>query len=266
MNSPEESRKLEAAWTSFLEGRDPLLRFGRSVFRLLPSPPRCKLCHAPFKGAAAPLMRLIGKAPWKRNPRICRFCASWLVRKGSGGAEVEVAIVFADVRGSTTLAEQMPAREYGALIHRFFRAATDVFVRQDAIIDQLIGDAVVGLLLPGFAGTDYIDKAIETGHDLLDATGHGSATQPWLPIGVGVHPGKAYIGAVGAEGGFTDFTALGDTVNTAARLSSAAQQGELLVAESTSAQLHREFPKRDPRTIELKGKKDLLPVVALRAS
>ena len=56
------------AWERFLSGTDPLLRLGRSLFRYLPSPPRCKLCLAPFAGPGRPLMRLIGKTPWERNP------------------------------------------------------------------------------------------------------------------------------------------------------------------------------------------------------
>jgi len=74
-------------WRGLLEGSDPMLRFGRSVFRLLPSPPRCKLCYAPFSGPGAPLMRLLGKQPWSRNPQICRFCVNWLERRGPGGVE-----------------------------------------------------------------------------------------------------------------------------------------------------------------------------------
>jgi adenylate cyclase len=97
-------------WARFLDATDPALRRGRSIFRRLPSPPRCKLCFAPFAGIGRPLMALLGKVPWERNPKVCRSCASWLERKGRGGAEVAATLLFADVRGSTSLARRCPRR------------------------------------------------------------------------------------------------------------------------------------------------------------
>jgi adenylate cyclase len=247
------------AWRRFLTGTDPLLRFGRSLFRYLPSPPRCKLCLAPFAGMGRPLMVLIGKTPWERNPRMCRFCAAWMRRKGPGGAEVEATIVFADVRGSTALAEKMSPAEYAALIGRYFEAATNAFVEGGAIIDQLVGDAAVGLFLPGYAGPQHVRAGLEAASALLVATGHQQ--EPWLPIGVGVHSGLTFIGAVGAGESFTDVTALGDPVNTAARLASAARAGEVLVSDGACRQAGLAVDGLERRSLELKGKAG--PVVAV---
>ena len=209
-------------------------------------------------------MRRLGKSPWERNPRFCRLCMDWLRKMGAGGAEVELGLVFADVRGSTTLASQMSPREYGQLINRFFTVATQVFVRHDAIIDQLVGDEVIGLFLPGYAGPTYLQRAIEASRALLQGTGHGSKDGPWLPLGVGVHTGVAYVGAVGSEESFTDFTALGDPVITASRLASAAQAGEILVSQHAQVQAKLDVSGNEWRTLTLKGKTEAVRAVAIR--
>ena len=209
-------------------------------------------------------MKLIGKRPWERNPAVCCPCSRWLRKKGEGGAEVELSLVFADVRGSTSLAEKMTPKEYGRLINRFFTAATDVLVRCGGIIDQLVGDEVIGLFLPGYAGQDHTRRAIEAGCMLLEATGHGGGGDPWLPVGIGVHRGIAFVGSVGSAGAFTDFTALGDAVNTTARLASAARPGEVLVSEVACRHGGLDPAQLERRLLELKGKSEAVAVVALR--
>ncbi len=199
-------------------------------------------------------MRLIGKGPWERNPRVCKFCGNWgLAKMGRGGAEVELTLLFADVRGSTTLAASMTPSEYAGVINRFFRVGTDVFVRYGAILDQLVGDEVIGLFLPGYAGADYSRKAIEAACALLVATGHGPGRDPWIPVGVGVHTGLTFVGSVGSKDAFIDFTAIGDSVNTTARLASAAAAGEILVSEASSGAASLDVAELEERCLELKG-------------
>jgi len=70
------------------------------VFRYLPSAPRCKLCHNPFGGIGGKIVGLMGFAPSRKNPKLCNHCFD---RVPSGGAEVDIAVLFADVRGSTEL-------------------------------------------------------------------------------------------------------------------------------------------------------------------
>lgn len=101
-----------------------------------------------------------------------------------GGAEIELALLFADVGGSTALGEQMTPLAFSQLINRFYNAATDVLVSSDALIDKFVGDEVIALYLPGFAGPEYTRRAIEAAHDLLKATGYMSRGRPgsrWGP-------------------------------------------------------------------------------------
>jgi adenylate cyclase len=82
--------------------------------------------------------------------------------------------MFADVRGSTTLAEQMSAEEFSQLMARFYGAAAEVVDRRNGIVDKFVGDQAMALFIPGFAGADHASDAIEAAHELLVATGHGN--------------------------------------------------------------------------------------------
>ena len=85
--------------------------------------PRCKLCAAPFAGVGAPVMRLIGKRPSDRNPTMCASCFTFLSQH-HGGAEVDCTLLFADIRGSTGMAERISATSFRDLIDRFYGVAT----------------------------------------------------------------------------------------------------------------------------------------------
>lgn len=207
-------------------------------------------------------MHLMGRDPSRYNPRYCEQCDRF---EHPGGAEVVLSMLFADVRGSTTLAEQMSAFEFSQLISRFYAVGTDVLIKTDALVDRLIGDEVVGLYIPGIAGKEHSRRAIEGAKLLLEATGHGKKGKPWLPVGIGVHTGPAYVGVIGGtEGSVQDFTALGDHVNVTARLASSAAAGEILISDAAydAAGLHLE--KIEHRQVDLKGKSEPASVRVLR--
>jgi adenylate cyclase len=226
----------------------------RQFFRLLPGEVRCKFCYAPFQGIGARIVWVMyQKRPSNMNPRLCTTCEEF-ARKNPGGAEIELSLLFADVRGSTTLAEGMNATEYGELINRFYKTSTEVLAKSDALIDKIIGDQASGMFVPGFAGEDHAHRAVEAGKQILELTGHSRTDDPWIPLGVGVHTGTAFVGALGGDNSVTDITVLGDVANTAARLSSSAGIGEILI--SKEAYQHAGYNSNDleQRVLELKGK------------
>src|SRR5436305_802108 len=171
-------------WRAVLEGRDPKLRRFRRILRLLPSPPRCKFCNAPFHGPGAPLMHLLHKDPWARNPTFCADCFARLQRM-YGGAEIELTLLFADIRGSTTLGESMSTRDFSALLNRFYAIATERLVDEMAVVDKFVGDEVIGLFIPGFAGPTHARRAIETARSILRALDHAGQDGRPLPVGAG---------------------------------------------------------------------------------
>jgi adenylate cyclase len=254
-------RLSEADWRRKLDGSDQGVRPKRRFWRSLPTGPRCKMCLRPFAGPGGAVMRMINLGPWEKNPRYCRGCYQD-IDSDHGGAEVELSMLFADVRGSTRLAEQMSPHDFSDLLNRFYEVAAEVLVEREAIVDKFVGDEVVGLFVPGMAGLDHAAKAVDAAVALLDATGHGSPESPWIPVGAGVHTGVAFVGSVGDKG-VSDFTALGDAVNTAARLASAAGEGEVLVtlAAADSAGI---VERPEQRRLEVRGRSEPVDVVILR--
>lgn len=143
--------------------------------------------------------RALGFRPWDRNPSFCGKCIGKMAARGVGGAEIEISMLFADIRGSTKLAETMTASEFAKLLDRFYSSATDVLLREDAMVDKFVGDEVMALFIPAFAGGRHAEHAISAAAHLLSATGHGEGGGPWVPVGAGVHTRMAYVGAVGSE-------------------------------------------------------------------
>jgi adenylate cyclase len=161
-------------------------------------------------------------------------------------------VLFADVRGSTGLGERVGASEFAKLLNRFYATATDVILRHDGLIDKLIGDEAMALFIPGVAGPDYRRRALAAGRDLLRAVGYGTAAGPWIPLGVGLNAGQAYVGNVGTA--VVDFTALGDTVNVAARLQASAAEGQLVVSADLLEDLEEELPEGERREFDARGR------------
>jgi adenylate cyclase len=236
------------------------IQFGRRLFRRLPSQPRCKLCAAPFHGLFGPVMRMVGKRPWPANPNYCGSCFTQLVKHRSG-AEIECTLLFADVRGSTALAEAMSPNEFRTRMDEFFQKAYTILVAHDGIVDKFVGDEVIGIFIPGLTGQRHAERAISAGRALLSATGDRSNGRD-MPIGVGINTGVAYVGAMGA-GDRVDFTAMGDPVNVAARLASAAGSGELLVSVAAAEAAGIGAAQAEHRSLEVKGKSEPIEVLVL---
>ncbi len=228
----------------------------KPVYRALPSDPRCQICYIPFEGIGGFISRrLLNVKPSALNPHMCDVCERFAERF-PGGAEVEVTILFADIRGSTPLAEQMETREFSDLIHRFYLAGTKALYSNNALIEKFVGDGLAAFFAPAFAGPNHAQTAINAGRDILHATGHGGGKTPWVPVGIGVNTGVAYIGSMKMEGGRTDITILGDVVNTTARLSSEAATGELLVGDTTMEMAGLSKDAHENRKLFLKGKQE----------
>ena len=251
----------EEEWYKMLTEGEPIPRRLYHLHGLLPSDPRCKMCGSPFKGWGGYIMHLLGRDQSRYNPHFCVKCEVW---EHPGGAEVNLTMLFADVRGSTTLAEKMSVREFSQLINRFYKVATHVLIQTDALVDRLMGDEAIGLYIPGFAGPEHPRKAIEAAQELLHLTGHRDSKGPWLPVGIGVHTGPAFVGIVGGEESPADFTALGDNVNITARLASSAGAGEILISEAAYSSADLNLENLEHRQMELKGKMESVGVHVLR--
>jgi adenylate cyclase len=222
--------------------------------RMLPSDPRCAVCRAPFGGLGGRILRRLGFGPSRKNPRLCAECFE---KAPAGGVEMDVGVLFADVRGFTTLAERTDPRDMTAMLNRFYDAAVAVLCRH-AIIDKLVGDQVMALYLPQLLG----DGAVE--HMLADARQLLAQAPADLELGVGLDYGPAFVGNVGS-GEVKDFTAIGDVVNTAARLQSAAASGEIVASRRVVDAVASDALEGEARSLSLKGKAEAQQVFAFTA-
>jgi adenylate cyclase len=255
--------RLETMWRGILDG-NPALHTKRFLYTVLPSSPRCHICHSPFGSFGGALLGMFGVRRSRLNPNFCNTCENYL-RKNPGGAETDLTLLFVDIRGSTTMAERIAPVEFSKLIDRFYKTTQDVLIDYGALIEKLVGDEVASIFVPGFAGPHYARKAIEAARKLLTVTGHGDSNGPWIPVGVGVHWGKAWVGAVGSANGVVEMTALGDVPNVTARLASSAGKGEVLVSEDAWAASRLSIPVGEERLLSLKGRKEPVKVKVLVA-
>jgi adenylate cyclase len=233
-------------WRELLTNGHAAVKLSHRLFRRVPGSPRCKLCHNPFGGWAGKAFATIGCTPSKLNPAFCTRCCDKLPK---GGAKVDVAVLFADIRGSTALGEHAAPEEYAALLNDFYETATRVLIDHDAIIDKVVGDEVMALFVRGFAGDHYRRSAAEAGIDLVRELN----TRVGLPVGAAVNAGPAFVGSVGSKY-VVDFTAVGDTVNTAARLQGHAGAGELVLCEAVYGEVERHWHGAEQRRLHVRGR------------
>lgn len=158
--------------------------------------------------------------------------------------------MFVDVRGFTALSERLSPADVAERLNRFYALATDAVFRRDGTLDKLVGDQVMAFFGAPLHEPDHPRRAVETALEIVRGV---MADETELQVGAGVATGEAFVGNVGG-GGVADYTVLGDTVNTAARLQGAAAAGEILLSENTYAAIAEGFPDAARRDLELKGK------------
>jgi adenylate cyclase len=184
-----------------------------------------------------------------------------------GGDKRPVAVLFSDIRGFTPLSETMNPDALARLLTEYFTEMVECVFRHGGTLDKFIGDAVMAQWGAPLGESDDVDRAMESALDMMLALDQlnerwTAAGRPTLQIGIGLNFGEAFAGNIGSERRL-EYTVIGDTVNTASRLCSAAGAGEILVTEEFRAAL-----KTPPRLVakppmELKGKSQPVPVFAV---
>ncbi|MEK6719296.1 MAG: adenylate/guanylate cyclase domain-containing protein [Chloroflexota bacterium] len=261
MTTHDEDRTEQ--WRRILTGADPALPHLRRWWKRLPSSPRCKVCAAPFHGPGALLTRAIMHGRSGTNPLVCNLCFTGL-RDEPGGAEIDLSILFADIRGSTALAERTSAAEFRRLLQRYYGIAGKAIEANGGIVDKYLGDGVMALFIPVIAGENHAMRAVQAGEELLSSVRGSDLAEAGVRVGAGVHTGTAFVGAIGS-GDELDFSALGHPVNVAARLGSVAGPDELVVSRMTWEAAGRSSADASisVRTIEIAGRASPLEVVTI---
>ena len=239
------------AWRLHEQG---LGRMVATLLRSLPSSPRCAVCGAPFAGVGARLVAPLGYRPSRKNPTVCATCVEY---SPPGGIVQYTGVLFADLRGFTERFAGVDPNEVPIVLRRFYRCAEDVLF-PDAVIDKLIGDEVMALYLPdlkpGMSREEVPARMVEHARALLERVGYGTASGPFVEVGIGLDAGEAFVGNIGQRALY-DFTAVGDVVNTASRLQAHARGGEVVLSQRVAAALPA--PPGTRVELDLKGKPEL---------
>jgi class 3 adenylate cyclase len=157
-----------------------------------------------------------------------------------GQQELEVTILFSDIRGFSTIAERLSAREIAEIVGRHLGAMAEVVAEHGGTIDKFQGDAVMAIFGAPDPLPDHAERALRCALAMqarqaeLNALGWGAGTVDHLHVGIGLNTGPVVAGAVGG-GGRLEYTVIGDAVNVAQRLQSEARGGEIVASASTVA-------------------------------
>lgn len=253
----------EELWKMLFAIGDPKLKKMHWLHTKLPAKPRCRLCLAPFKGLGGWIMRRKGKIRNSRNPNYCNDCDK-LLEAFPGGADVEMSLLYVDIRNSTEYTHNNETSNVSLRINSFLNKATQIITDHDGFVMAFYGDCVVAAWPPGFSGQDHAHKAqqaaiaLAADKNIIDAQGKS------IPVGVGVHTGEVFIGTVSAlQGSFRDVSIFGSNVNLTARLAAQAKASQALSTAEHIIAAGKDPASFSSTSMELKGFADLVQVYTI---
>lgn len=175
-----------------------------------------------------------------------------------GGEKRNVAVLFVDIRGFTPMSENLAPEEVVSILNEYLALTTSSILDNEGTLDKFIGDATMAVFNAPFDLEDYVYKAILTAIAIRDGSEKLAEKLQKkfgknISYGIGVNMGDAVVGNIGCEFRM-DYTAIGDTVNTAARLESRAKAGEILISEVVYENLQERIVTEPVGEMELKGK------------
>lgn len=191
-----------------------------------------------------------------------------IVQSGSigthiGGEKKDIAVLFVDIRGFTSLSENLEPEQVVDILNKYLTLAANAVSRNNGTLDKFIGDAAMAIFNSPLDLADYEYKAVCAAWDLLS-----SAQQlndfcekqygKQVTFGIGIHCGEAVTGNIGCEARM-DYTAIGDTVNTASRLEGIAAPGQILISAEMKERLGSRIRTSYAGEFSLKGKKNKVP-------
>lgn len=207
---------------------------------------------------AAPF-RLIGVKPSRMHPNLCTICESMFTKvKKNKQIEIDATVMFADLRGYTSLSEQADPSVIARLLDLFYDKCAPAIWKRDGIVNKMIGDAVLSVFNFPMEREDHVRQAVLAAieiqrkcRDMQAELAALSGTDSPVTIGIGIHTGTASIGEFGTA--YKDFTIIGSVVNKASRIQGAARSGEILVSDDAYRSIRADYPDLPSREYTLKG-------------
>jgi class 3 adenylate cyclase len=182
------------------------------------------------------------------------------------GAEREVTLMFVDVRGFTRMSEGLKARDVVSLLNDVFQLVSDAILERGGTLDKFIGDSVMAYFGAPIPSADHAVQAVNTAVDIMRANRNRNRSlapgEHAAELGIGIHTGPVIVGNIGSDRR-TDFTAIGDAVNVAARLEKLAKPGEILVTEAVQRRVRGTHRLRFEGERQLSGRVEPVHVYAV---
>jgi class 3 adenylate cyclase len=226
----------------------------------------CKGCWqnlrlpVPLRGVGSLPFRAVGIRPSRMNPNTCTICEMMFERvMKARQIEIDATVLFADLRGYTSLSRSQSSLAISALLDAFYDECAEAIWQGDGIVAKTMGDAVMAVFNFPIRRADHAAEAVRTARAIQEgwtrrrvslAQAFG-AQSPAIGVGVGVDSGKVNFGEFGRA--HHDLTAIGMVVNVAARAQAAALSGEILVTEAVRQRASAELGQSSPREYRLKG-------------
>jgi adenylate cyclase len=175
-----------------------------------------------------------------------------------GGVSQTITILFADIRGFTRMSEHAPPEKIVSLLNRYFSAMTDIIFAHGGTLDKYLGDGLMALFGAPTATPDDASNALNAAVAMqrrLMAINRELRDEGFSEIGVGMglHTGDVIVGYIGSERR-SEYTAIGDTVNTSSRLESNARGGEILISDATAQAAHSRYKLKPREPIMVKNR------------
>jgi adenylate cyclase len=181
-----------------------------------------------------------------------------------GGVLQTITVLFADIRGFTRISEHAPPEKIVQLLNRYFSAMTDIIFAHGGTLDKYLGDGLMALFgaptvtpkdaANAIAAAVAMQRRMLSINDELREEGF-----PEIGIGIGLHTGEVTVGYIGSERR-SEYTAIGDAVNTSSRLESNAKAGEILVSEVTAKAAHSRYQLAAREPISVKNREQPVPL------
>jgi PAS domain S-box-containing protein len=173
-----------------------------------------------------------------------------------GGKRMEITTLFADIRGFTSYSESIDPENLVSILNRYLSASADAVLAQEGTIDKFMGDAIMAWFNAPIPQPDHTLRAVRAALSVRDAIQSVHKTLPpeaHLSFGVGIHYGTAVLGLVGTEKRL-DYTAIGDSVNTAKRIQENTEANQILISETAYKQVAGKIAVKEVEPILAKGK------------
>jgi adenylate cyclase len=202
-------------------------------------------------------------------PAVAEAVVSGKVELLRVGRLAEVSVIFADIRGFTTMSEAESPQEIVGMLNTFFTAMANCIFKYEGNLDKFIGDCVMATWGPPITHPDDAARSLKCALEMLDAINEMNAQREAngkkaIEVGIGVNTGQAVVGYIGSSERH-EFTAIGDSVNTSSRLCGLAKGGEVLASEATVRRAGRGFKVEPVSVLQVKGKEKGVPAYRVLA-